>query len=164
MISKTMQDAINQQIKDEFASAYLYLSMSAYFTSINMNGFAHWMRLQYTEEVNHAMKFFDYLHDRGGHAVVPGIEKPAAAFKSTFDAFQQYLDHEKKVTQMINGLYEKASKDNDYATEIMLHWFINEQVEEEKVGMEIIEQLKIVGDSKAALLMLDRQLAARSNA
>jgi ferritin len=161
MLSKSMQDAINEQIKNEFASAYLYLAMSAHFYAANLPGFAHWMREQHQEELTHAMKFFDYVYDRGGNVTIAGIDKPAANFTTSLDVFQRYLEHERQVTAMINKLYELATKENDYATQIMLHWFVNEQVEEEKVGMDIVEQLKLVGDNKTALLMLDRQLGAR---
>ncbi|MDH3251779.1 MAG: ferritin [Ignavibacteria bacterium] len=161
MLSKSMQDAINEQIKNEFASAYLYLAMSAHFYGANLSGFAHWMREQHQEEIGHAMKFFDYVHDRGGSVAIPGIEKPSANFTSPLDVFQRYLEHERKVTATINKLYELAFKENDYASQIMLHWFVNEQVEEEKVGMDIVEQLKLIGENKTALLMLDRQLGSR---
>jgi ferritin len=161
MLSKSMQDAINDQIKNEFASGYLYLAMSAHFYGANLSGCAHWMREQHQEELTHAMKFFDYIYDRGGKVVIPGVDKPVANFTSPLEVFQRYLEHERQVTAMINKLYELATKENDYASQIMLHWFVNEQVEEEKVGMDIVEQLKLIGDNKTALLMLDRQLGSR---
>jgi ferritin len=161
MISNTMENAINEQIKHEYASAYLYLSMSAHFAGQNLPGCAHWMKQQHQEELMHAMKFFEYVYDRGGHVTVPGIEQPDAKFKSPMEVFQRYLDHEREVTSRINGLYELALREKDYASQIMLHWFVTEQVEEEKVGMDIVEQLKLVSDNKTALIMLDRQLGAR---
>ncbi len=157
-----MHDAINKQIKHEFASAYLYLSMSAHFSGQNLPGCAHWMRQQHQEELLHAMKFFEYLYDRGSTVTVPGIEQPESKFKSPLEVFQRYLDHEREVTTSITALYELALKEKDYASQIMLHWFVTEQVEEEKVGMDIVEQLKLVGDNKTALIMLDRQLGARA--
>ena len=163
MISKSVQDAINEQIKNEFASAYYYLSMSAYFQTVNLPGFSHWMHMQHQEELSHSMKFFDYIHTRGGRVTVPAIDKPQADFSSPLDVFQKYLEHERKVTAMINKLYDVVSKENDYASQIMLQWFINEQVEEEKVGVDIVEQLKMIGDNRGALLMLDRQLASRES-
>ena len=123
-ISKTVQDAINDQIKNELASAYLYLSMSAYFQTVNLPGFASWMRVQHTEELGHAMKFYDYIFDRNGQAVVPSIEKPAMDFKSPLDVFQKYLEHEQKVSASIYRLYEIATKENDYPSQVMLQWFI----------------------------------------
>jgi len=161
MLSATMQKAINEQIQNEFASAYLYLSMSAHFYGENLPGCAHWMRQQHQEELVHAMKFFDYVYDRGGTVSVPGIDVPESRFTSPLDVFERYLAHERQVTVLIDKLYELALKEKDYASQIMMHWFVNEQVEEEKVGMDIVEQFRLVGDNKTALLMLDRQLAAR---
>jgi ferritin len=164
MLSKRIQDAINEQIKNELDSAYLYLSMSAHCQSVSLSGCAHWLRVQHQEELSHAMKLLDYIHDRGGKGTIPAIGKPHATFKSPRDVFQMFLDHEKSVTVLINKLYELASKENDHASQIMLQWFVNEQVEEEKVAGEIVEQFKMIGDNKSALLMLDRHLAARSAA
>ncbi len=161
MLSKTLQETINEQIKNELYSAYLYLSMSAYCESINLPGFAHWMRLQSQEEVSHAMKFFDYLNERGSRVVLRAVDEPPSEFKSPLDVFQQTLEHEQRVTGMINGIYELAVKENDYPTQVELQWFITEQVEEEKSASEILEQLKMIGEHSASLLMLDRQLGAR---
>ena len=108
------------------------------------------------------MKLLDYVHDRGGKGTIPAIGKPPAAYKSPRDVFQMFLDHERSVTALINKLYELASKENDHASQIMLQWFVNEQVEEEKVAAEIVEQFKMIGDNKSALLMLDRHLGART--
>lgn len=162
MLSKTVQDAINNQIAAEFHSAYVYLSMSAYFQSINLPGSAHWMRLQYQEEMGHALKLYDYVLDREGTVVLQSIKQPASKFKSTLDVFQQALEHEKEVTKMINSLYALTLKENDYAAQIQLQWFITEQVEEEKNAGAIVEQLKMIGDNKSALLYLDRQLGMRT--
>jgi len=162
MLSKTVQDAINDQIAAEFSSAHLYLSMSAYFQTMNLPGSAHWMRLQYQEEIGHALKLYDYLLDREGKIVLQSIKQPASKFKSTLDVFQEALDHEKGVTKMINSLYALTLKENDYATQIQLQWFVTEQVEEEKNAGAIVEQLKMIGENKSALLYLDRQLGMRS--
>ncbi len=162
MLSKAMQDALNDQIGKEFYSAYTYLSMAAYFQSVNLPGCAHWMRVQYQEENSHALKLFDYLSDRVGKAVLQGIKQPSVEFKSPLDVFEQALGHERDVTAAISRLYSLAQKENDYATQIKLQWFVNEQVEEEKSAMDIVEQLKAIGDNNIALLMLDRQLAARA--
>ena len=163
MLSKAMQDAINQQINAEISSAYLYLSMSAYCAAANRPGAAHWMRVQWQEELSHALKLFEHVNDRGGRAVLKAIPQPPTAFKSLLDMFQQVLDHEKEVSAMIHRLYEAAVKEKDYPAQIMLQWFITEQVEEEKAAGEIIDQLKMIGDQGAAVIMLDRHLAMRGN-
>ena len=119
------------------------------------------MRLQYEEEVSHAMKLFDYIHDRGGRVVLQAIDQPAAEFGSLLDVFQKALEHEQKVTGMINRIYDLAVKENDYPTQIEMQWFITEQVEEEKSAGDIVDQLKMVGDHGPSLIMLDRHLGAR---
>lgn len=161
MLTKTVENAINEQIKGEVYSAYLYLSMSAHCESINFKGFAHWLRLQSQEEFSHAMKLFDHINDRQGRVILPSIEQPPSAFKSLVDIFDQILKHERKVTEMIHRLYKLAIKENDYSTQVALHWFIEEQVEEEKTATEILEQLKMAGDQKGALLMLDGRMKAK---
>ena len=161
MLSKAVQDAINEQIKNELYSAYLYLSMSAHFEAGNLPGFARWMRLQAQEEQGHALKFFDYMHDRGGAVRLLAIDQPPAEWKSSLALFQQVLEHEQMVTGMIHRLYELAAKENDYATEIMLQWFITEQVEEEKNAAQIIDTLKLIDAHGTAVLMLDKQLSKR---
>jgi ferritin len=161
MLSKAMQDAINEQIKNELYSAYLYLSMAAYFETGNLPGSAHWMRVQSQEEVAHAMKFFDFVNERGGRVVLQAIDQPPVEFDSPSDVFEKTLEHERKVTALIHHLYEVALKENDYAAQVMLHWFIEEQVEEEDQASQILETLRMVGDKGNALVMLDRQLGSR---
>jgi ferritin len=161
MLSQTLQDAINEQIKNEFYSAYLYLAMSAHFETGHLPGCARWMRLQSQEEATHAMKLFDFVHERGGRVVLQAIEQPLAKFGSPVDVFQQALEHERKVTGSIHRLYALAAKENDYATQVMLQWFVEEQVEEERTASDIVEQLKRIGDEPAALFMLDKELGAR---
>ncbi|ANT64376.1 MULTISPECIES: ferritin [Prosthecochloris] len=161
MISKTLQKAINDQIQKEFYSSYLYLSMAAYAESENLPGFAHWLRLQQQEEQGHAMKLYKYLNERGGRVELQAIEQPPTEFSSPTKMFEEVLEHERFVTASINKLYEKALKENDYAAQIMLQWFIEEQVEEEATASEILETLKMAGEKGQALLMLDRQLARR---
>ena len=163
MLSKAIQDAINEQINKELFSSYLYLAMSTYYAESNFSGFASWMKVQSSEEYGHAMKFYSYVIERNGHVELETIEKPHAKFKSPVDVFKQVLEHEKKVTAMINKLYELAIKEKDYPTQIMLEWFITEQLEEEKSAGDILEQLKMIGDSSVSLIMMDRQLAARAN-
>lgn len=162
LINKTVQDAINEQIKNELYSAYLYLSMAAYFESINLSGFSNWMKVQAAEEQEHAMKFYEYVFERGGRVQLKAIDQPPAEWKSPMDAFQEVLAHEQKVTAMIHNLYAVALKENDYASQIMLHWFITEQVEEEKNAAAIIEQLKMITAHETAILMLDHDLGKRS--
>jgi ferritin len=161
MLSKAMQDAINQQVRNEFSSAYVYLAMSAYCEERNLPGCAHWLRVQAREEVGHAMRLFDYIHSRGGQVALGPIEQPPAKFKSVLEVFQRALEHERKISGMIHQLYEMALKEGDYATQAMVQWFITEQVEEEQSAVQIVEQLKLVGEEGPALLMMDRQLAAR---
>jgi len=161
MINQTVQKAINEQIKNELFSAYLYLSMAAYFEEKNLPGFAHWMRLQSQEEQEHALKFFNFILDRGGKVTLLAIEQPKTEWKSALDAFNDAYAHEQLVTGMINNIYEIALKEKDYPTQVMLHWFIDEQVEEEKNASEIVEQLKLIEERGTAILMLDHQLANR---
>lgn len=161
MLSNTIQEAINQQITHEFYSAHLYLSMSAYFESCTLPGMGKWMRVQAGEEVTHAYKFFDYVIDRGGRALVSAISQPPNDFESPLDVFQKALEHERKVTGLIDSLYALALKESDYATQVLLQWFITEQVEEEKNATLIVEQLKRLGPSTGGLVHYDRQLGKR---
>ncbi len=158
MLSKHIQDALNDQIKNEYFASYTYLSMAAHCESINMQGFASWLRRQSAEELTHAMRLFDYMIDRDAKVTLQSINKPQAKFKSLTDMFQQVLDNEREVTGMINKLYEQAISENDHATAVELQWFIQEQVEEEKSAKDIVEKLKIAGNSSSALLILDGQL------
>jgi ferritin len=161
MISKTLQDAINEQINKELYSSYLYLSMAAHFEAANLPGFAHWMRVQYQEEVAHAMKFFDFLNDRGGKVVLKAIDQPQTEWKTSLEIFEMVYEHEQLVTGLINKLYELALKEKDYPTQVLLHWYIDEQVEEEKNASVIVDQLKLIEARGTAVLMLDKQLGKR---
>ena len=162
MLSKTIQDAINEQIGKEFYSAYIYLQMSSYLQSINLSGSAHWMRIQYQEEMRHGLKLYDYVHEREGRVTLAAIPQPRTDYKSPLDVFEQALSHEREVTALINKLYALTQKENDYPTTIHLQWFVTEQVEEEKNAGAIVEQLKMIGDNKMGLIMLDQQLGARA--
>ncbi len=162
-LSSTLQDALNKHINAELSSAYLYLSMSAYCDSIDMPGFAHWFRAQHNEETSHAFKIFDFVNDRGGRVVLEAIQQPPSDFTSVLDATQRTLDHERKVTSMIHRLYEQSVEESDYPAQVLLQWFISEQVEEEKAANEILEHLKLVGDDGAGLLMIDARLAERGS-
>jgi len=156
-----MQDAINEQIKNELYSAYLYLSMAAYFESQTLPGFAHWMRVQAKEEQGHAMKFFDFVVDRGGRVTLQAIDQPPIEFESALDVFKKTLAHEQKVTGLVNRLYELALRENDYPTQILLQWFITEQVEEEKNASQIVDKLQMIEDKCHAVLVMDQELGRR---
>jgi ferritin len=161
MLNKAVLDALNEQIKHEYFSSYLYLAMSAHCESVNLPGFAKWLRIQSQEELSHALKFFDYINDQGAKVILQPIDRPLAEYKSPLELFKSVLEHEKKISGLIHKLYELALREADYATQILLQWFVNEQVEEEKHASAIVEQLKLVGDASPALLMMDRQLGAR---
>ncbi|KAA3609730.1 MAG: ferritin [Calditrichaeota bacterium] len=160
MLSEKMLIALNNQIRDEFYSEYFYLSMSAWCDSNDLPGMASFMKLKGEEERVHGMKIYDYIHDRDGKVTLLGIEQPPSEFESFLDIFEKQLEHEKKVTALIHNLYALALEEKDYATSVMLQWFIEEQVEEEKEASEIIQQCKQVGDSQSALFMLDQKLGA----
>ena len=162
MFKQSVQNAVNEQINKELYSAYVYLGMSAYCESINLMGFSHWMRVQSREELGHAMKLFDFVNDRGGKVELQAIAKPPTTYKSPLDVMEQTLKHEQHVTTLIEKLYEVAVKEHDYATQAQLQWFITEQVEEEKNASGILEALKMVGDNRTALLMLDMEMAKRT--
>jgi len=162
MISKTMQDAINEQINKEWYSSYLYLSMAAYFEAGNLPGFGGWMRAQADEERGHAMKLYDHLLDRGGSVMLKAIAAPESEWASALDVFKVVVNHEEQVTASINALYERAQAEKDYPAQVLLHWFISEQVEEEKSAGEILRQLELVEARGTALLMLDHRLSKRS--
>jgi ferritin len=162
MLSEKILQALNHQITYEYAASYTYLAMAAYFESLSLTGFAHWFRVQSEEEREHALRFFDYVNDRGGRVMLGAIDEPQNEFASPLDAFEHALAHEQRVTASINAIYALAAQENDYATMSMLKWFIDEQVEEEKSVDEIIRHLKLVGDDGVGLLLLDRQLAERT--
>ena len=162
MLSKKLEAAISEQINKELYSAYLYLSMAAYLDANNLPGSAHWMRVQFEEEQFHAFKFFDYVYERGGNVILKAIDEPPAHFASPLAVFEETLAHEQKVTRLINDLYALAIEERDYAAQSFLQWYIDEQVEEEASVTTLIDQLKMIGDNKMGLLMLDRELAART--
>jgi ferritin len=164
MMSQTMQDALNEQMQHEFYSSYLYLSMSAFCDRANLPGFARWMRAQAAEEVKHAMKIFDHLLDRGGRIMLQQIDRPPAEFSTAREVFDQAHRHEQQVTASINTVYGLAMDERDFASRVFLDWFVQEQVEEEKTSGLIAEQLRMVGDDRPGLLMLDRELGQRRGA
>jgi ferritin len=162
MIGKKLGDAINEQIKNELESYYIYLSMAAYFHSVALDGMGHWMRIQAHEEMIHAMKFFNHLIDRGGKVVLQDLKQLKIGWKSPLEAFQDAYKHEQFISGKINTLTTIARQEQEYASEPLLAWFANEQVEEEANASKIAERLAMVGEDKSGLLMLDRELAARA--
>jgi len=163
MLSKTLENALNEQINKEYYSAFLYLSMASHFENINMLGMASWMRMQYEEEVVHAIKIFDMVIDMEGRVVLKQVDSPPTKFNSVLSVFEQTLDHERNVTKMINDIYSLARKESNYAVQSALQWFIDEQVEEEKSVLEIVNQLRMIGDETTPLLMLDSKLGGRTD-
>lgn len=162
MISEKLEKAFNVQINKEFYSEYLYLSMQAYFERLNLKGFVNWMSVQVQEERAHAMGMFDYLNQRGGSVILEAIEKPEVDWKSPLDVFENVLKHEEYVTASINELMDAAEEVKDRAAMSFLNWYLKEQVEEEDNADQVLATLKLIGDDKKALLMLDKELAART--
>ncbi|MFH5832306.1 ferritin [Halalkalibaculum sp. DA3122] len=163
MIKKQIEEEVNDQIRAEFQSAYLYLGFSAWFESKNLNGFAHWMKLQWQEEINHAMRLYNHLLQRGGEVRLKTLEAPEVDVSSAQEVFERALNHEQYITKRIHKLYTLAQDEEDYPLKSLLHWFIDEQVEEEDVTGEIFERLKMIEGQPAALLDLDRELAQRQS-
>jgi len=161
MIDKRIQDALNGQLNAELYSAYLYVSMSAYFESVNLRGFANWMRVQAQEEVVHAYKFYSHLNERAGRVILRPIEGPPTEWDSPLAVFEGAYQHEQKVTGLINDLVNLAVSEKDHATNNFLQWFVTEQVEEEASASDVVAKLKLIGDAKAELFMLDRELGQR---
>ena len=161
MLGKKMEKALNEQINKELFSAYLYLSMTAYFESLSLPGFAQWMRVQTQEELSHAMKIYDHVNERGARVLLSAIDTPETKWTSPKAAFDAAYKHEKFITESINNLVTAARKENDHATDVFLQWYVTEQVEEEQNASTIANQLKLIGESSHSLLMLDRELGAR---
>ncbi|MGQ9818901.1 MAG: ferritin [Candidatus Kapaibacteriales bacterium] len=162
MLKDIIFNSLNAQLTREMYSSNLYLAMAGYFQSINLRGFAHWMRLQAQEEMTHAMKFFDYILDRGGKVKIDSISAPPFAWDNPLDAMNSALNHEQMVTKYINDLADLSIKEGDHATHIFLQWFVTEQVEEEANVNEIVEKLKLIGDWRGGLLMIDSELGKRT--
>jgi len=162
MMKDKLALAVNDQIQAEFQSAYLYLAMSAWCAQANLPGFAHWLRLQWQEETMHATKLFDFVHSRGGAAHLKALEEPKSTYTSLVNIFESVREHEVYITSRINGLYELAVNEKDYPLQIVLQWYINEQVEEEATVIEIIERLRMVGGDGPSIYLFDRELATRS--
>ncbi|MGD8960873.1 MAG: ferritin [Desulfobacterales bacterium] len=161
MLTDKMQKALNGQMNAELYSSYLYLSMNAYFKSVNLDGFANWMYYQAQEELEHAMKFYDFICQRGNRVQLAQIEAPPSEWNSPLAVFEDTLAHEQKVTGLINDLVEVANEERDHASQIFLQWFVSEQVEEEDSVGGVLEQLKLMGEAKGGLFMMDREMAKR---
>lgn len=161
MISKKMETALNEQVNKEFYSAYLYLAMSAYSNTIGLPGFAQWMRFQYQEEILHVTKMYDYILNQGGQVHLKAIEEPAKEYGTPLEIFENTLAHEQFITRSIHTLMGLAVDERDYATQAFLQWYVTEQVEEESNVNDILAPLRMVGNDKSGLMMIDRQLAAR---
>ena len=161
MLTDKIQKALNGQMNAELYSSYLYLSMNAYFKSVNLDGFANWMYYQAQEELEHAMKFYDFICQRGGRIQLAQIEAPPSEWSSPLAVFEDTLAHEQKVTGLINDLVEIANEERDHASQIFLQWFVSEQVEEEDSVGGVLEQLKLMGEAKGGLFMMDREMAKR---
>jgi ferritin len=157
-----MEKALNDQVNAELYSAYLYLSMSTWFQSINLGGFANWMRIQAQEELVHGMKIYDFINERGGRVQLRSIEKPSTEWTTPRAAFEDVYAHEQKVTGLINGLVRLSVELDDYATHNFLQWFVDEQVEEESSADDVVQKLKLIGDSGHGLFMFDREMGSRT--
>ncbi|MGE4559703.1 MAG: ferritin [Desulfobulbus sp.] len=161
MLKKKILKALNDQINAEMFSSYLYLSIESYFQSISLTGFATWMRVQVQEELMHAMKFYDFVNERGGKVTLEAIAKPESVWESPLVAFEAILKHEEHVTSLINDLVDLAISEKDHATNNFLQWFVSEQVEEEASASEIVERLKLIKDNSSGLFMIDAELGKR---
>ena len=162
MLNQKIQDALNEQINAELFSAYLYLSMAQHFEAEGLPGFANWFKIQFKEEQDHATIFMNYINQRGGRVVLKAIDAVPTSWASPMEAFKATLEHEQKVTSLINGLYALATEENDYATRDRLAWFVTEQVEEEDNCRVLIDKLRLIGDNGMGLYMLNTELAART--
>jgi ferritin len=161
MIKKEVLDALNAQINAESYSAYMYLSMAAYFENIGLPGFANWMKVQYQEEAAHALKFFNYVTDRGGKVVLKAIDQVPVDFEGVVDVYEKTLEHENRVTDLINNLMDVAVKASDHASQSFLKWFVDEQVEEESNVEKILATLKLINGQGNGIFMMDRELGQR---
>ncbi len=162
-IKKAMNDALNKQLNEELESAYIYLGMAAHFEAQSLRGFANWFKKQAQEEVAHAMRFFDFINNREGNVKLFNVKAGPSSWKSPLAAFEAAYKHEQEVTAMIHRIVDMAAKQGDHATRVFLNWFVDEQVEEEAQTKEIVERLKMIGNSRSGLLVLDAELGKRED-
>ena len=161
MLTEKMQTALNGQLNAELYSSYLYLSMNAYFKSVNLEGFANWMHYQAQEELVHSLKFYDFILQRGGKVQLQQVDAPPGEWSSPLAVFEATLEHEQKVTGLINDLVDVAHEERDHASNIFLQWFVSEQVEEEDTAGTLVDKLKLIGKDANGLFMLDTELGQR---
>lgn len=162
MLSTAMIAALNTQIKHEFFSSHLYLAMAAHCETLNLRGFAHWMEMQALEERGHGMKIYAYLNSNGARVTLSAIDQPAADFGDPIAMFKKVVEHEKFITASIHKLYEQAGNEKDYRTQVMLHWFIDEQQEEEENAQEILAKIEAVEGKMSSVLWIDKELKKRA--
>jgi ferritin len=162
MLKPKIQDALNEHLNEELFSAYLYMSMASYFEAKNLSGMAQWMKTQVQEELMHGVKFFDFVHDRGGQAILAQIAAPKSNWDSPINAFEEAYAHECHISSRINKLVDLAIAESDHALNTFLQWFVNEQVEEEATVEAIVDKLRMVGDNGVAMFMLDAELGKRT--
>ena len=162
MIKDKVLKALNEQINMEMNSSYIYLAMSSYFYEENLNGFAAWFRIQSHEEFSHAMKIFDYIHQANANVNLLTIEEPKTEWKSALEIFKDTYKHEQNVTASIYNLVDLTITEKDHAAHNFLQWFVGEQVEEESTVLNILDKIKLVGDNKNGLFLLDRELGQRA--
>jgi ferritin len=160
-MDKNLQGLYQDQIKNEWYSAYLYLSMVSYFESVNLDGFAHWMKKQAAEEWEHGKKMFEFLLDRGVRVILQAIPQPPSDFSSPLDVFEKTLEHEKKVTSLIHAIADQSEKSNDHPSKVFIQWFITEQVEEEKNASKILDTLKKLKPDSSGIFQFDHRLGKR---
>ena len=161
MITARMQKLLNAQLNREYSSSYAYLAMAAYAESLSLVGFAHWLRTQHREELEHALKFYEYIHAQNGRVTLAAITEPRAEYASIFEVFQKVLEHEQFITRSIHEVYAAAEAEKDYATKTFLGWFVSEQVEEEAAAQLMVDRLAMIGESKGSLLYLDKEARKR---
>jgi len=161
MLSSSMNEALNKQINEEIFSAYMYLAIAAKADSMGLAGFANWFKMQYTEELAHADRFFNYVLERGGEISLAAIAKPEVSNGSALKMFEASLAHEQHITACIFKLKDLAKAESDHATDVFLEWFVNEQVEEEATTQNVIDQLRMVDGNPSGLFMIDRELGTR---
>lgn len=160
-LNKKVESVLNKQINAELWSGYMYLSMSAYMEELGLSGFAHWLKMQYHEENEHAMKLFEYIIERDGRVLLEPIEKVPHEWESIIEVFEEVYNHEKKVTKLINNCMDVAIEERDHATTSMLNWFVDEQVEEEATSLSLLDKLNIIGGKGQGLYMMNEELKAR---
>ncbi len=161
MLSEKVQEALNKQLNAEFYSAYSYLSLASYFEDLDLNGFAHWMKIQYQEELQHADKIYTYINNRDGRVQLHPIAAPQFDWQSPLDAFKFALGNERKLSADIYQVVDMALSERDHATHAFMQWFVNEQVEEEAIVRDIVSDIERVIESKDGLFLMDRDLAGR---